>query len=198
MRDNLRRYRAIRDALTPWYPGEPTGHLARHVTTLAALISGIVASKSTQLPKVASQVPDGTKPESRVNRCTRWVGNDHISEEGYCLPSADVLLEHLALQTMVLVIDGRAVGRGCVALMVHVVSTGRALSLCWLVRHGKQGHGPEDLHVALVEQVHEMIPLGASVVVLGDGECDGIGLQQTLEEAGWAYVCRTGCTLTAT
>ena len=47
MRDNLRRYRAIRDALTQGYPGEPQGHVARHFTTLAALISGIVGSKST-------------------------------------------------------------------------------------------------------------------------------------------------------
>jgi hypothetical protein len=101
MRDNLRRYRAIREAFTQWYPGEPKGNLARHVTTLAALISGIVASKSTQLPKIASQVPEGTKPESRVKRFTRWVGNDRISEEIYFLPYAEVLLERLALQTLV-------------------------------------------------------------------------------------------------
>ena len=50
MSDNLRRYRAIRDALTQGYPGQPTGTVARHLTTLAALISGIVAGKSTQLP----------------------------------------------------------------------------------------------------------------------------------------------------
>jgi hypothetical protein len=50
MRDNLRRYRAIREALTQWYPGQPTGSVARHLATLAALISGIVGSKSTQLP----------------------------------------------------------------------------------------------------------------------------------------------------
>lgn len=158
----------------------------------------MVARKSAQLPTVASQVPDGTTPESRVKRFTRWVGNDRISEEVCCLPSAKVLLAHVALQTLVLVIDGSAVGRGCVALMVHVVSTGRALPLCWLVRHGKKGHCPEDLHMALVEQVHKMIPPGASVVVRGDGEFDGIGLQQTLEDAGWSYVCRTGCHLTAT
>lgn len=62
MSDNLRRYRAIRDALTQWYPGDPKGHEARHITTLAAIISGIVASKNTQLPQIASQVPDGSKP----------------------------------------------------------------------------------------------------------------------------------------
>ena len=86
MSDNLRRYRAIRDALTQWYPGQPTGTVARHLTTLAALISGIVGSQSTQLPKMATQVPDGTKPESRVKRFTRWLDNARILEEGYFLP----------------------------------------------------------------------------------------------------------------
>ena len=57
-----------------------------------------------------------------------------------------------------LVMDGSVVGRGCVALMLHVVYKGRALPVAWLVRQGKKGHFPEDLHIALVEQVQELIP----------------------------------------
>ena len=197
MSDNLRQYRAIREALRQAYPGEPQGRGARHLTTLAALISGIVASKSTQLPTIASQVPNGTKPESRVKRFARWLDNDTITEQGYFLPYADVLLTHLALQTLVLIMDGSVVGRGCVALMLHVVYKGRALPLVWHVRKGKKGHFPEALHIALVEQVQEWMPVGASVVLLGDGEFDGTGLQHTLAEAGWSYVCRTGCHMTA-
>src|SRR6266404_3803526 len=124
MRDNLRRYHAIRNALTQAYPAQPTGNLARHLNTLAALISGIVGSKSSQLPHIATKVPDGTKPESRVKRFTRWLDNDHILEEVYVLPYADVLLRHLALQTVVLVMDGSGVGRGCTALMIHVIYKG--------------------------------------------------------------------------
>ena len=92
MSDNLRRYRAIRDAFIQWYPGQPTGTVARHLTTLAALISGIVGSKSTQLPSVAPKIPDGTQPESRVKRLTRWLDNAHILEEVYFLPYVDLLL----------------------------------------------------------------------------------------------------------
>jgi hypothetical protein len=197
MSDNLRQYRAIRDALTQGYPGKPQGQFARHVVPLAALISGIVASKSTQLPKVASNVPDGAKIESRVKRFARWVGNDTITEQRYFLPYADILLTPLALQTLVLVMDGSVVGRGCIALMLHVVYKGRALPLVWQVRKGKKGRFPESLHIALVEHVQKLRPPGASVVLLGDGEFDGIGLQHTLTTAGWSYVCRTRCHLTA-
>jgi len=94
MSDNLRRYRAICHALTHAYPVAPQGNLARHLTTLAALISGIVGSRSTQLPTIATKVPAGTKPESRVKRFARWLGNDDILEEVYFLPYAAILLSH--------------------------------------------------------------------------------------------------------
>src|SRR5437879_5471658 len=198
MSDNLRRYRAIRDALTQCYPGQPSGTVARHLITLAALISGIVGSKSTQLPHIATKVPDGTKPESRVKRFARWLDNDRILEELYFLPYADVLLRHLALQTLVLVMDGSGVGRGCTALMIHVVYKGRALPLAWRVRQAPKGHFPEDLHIAVVELMREVIPEGTKVVFLGDGEFDGTALQATLHEAGWSYACRTTLSTVAT
>jgi len=94
MSDNLRRYRAIRDALAQWYPIQPQGNFARHLHPLAALISGIVARKSTQLPNIAPHVPDGTKAESRVKQFSRWLGNDNILEEVYFLPYAELLLSH--------------------------------------------------------------------------------------------------------
>src|SRR2546428_924305 len=197
MSDNLRRYRAIHNALKQAYPAQPKGNVARHLHTLAALISGIVGSKSTQLPTIATKVPDGIKPESRVKRFARWLDNANILEEAYFLPYADLLLSHLALQTLVLVMDGSVVGRGCNALMIHVVYKGRALPLAWRVRQGPKGHFPEDLHIALVELISELIPEGTPVVLLGDGECDGTGLQQTVQDAGWSSVCRTGTHRTA-
>ena len=198
MSDNLRRYRAIRHALAQCYPTSSPGNFARHLNTLAALISGIVGSKSTQLPHIAMKVPDGTKPESRVKRFARWCDNAHILEEVYFLPYAEVLLRHLALETVVLVLDGSGVGRGCTALMIHVVYKGRALPLAWRVRHAPKGHFPEELHIAVVELMREVIPEGASVVLLGDGEFDGTALQATLHEAGWSYACRTAMSTTAT
>jgi len=196
MSDNLRRYRAIHAALLQGYSGQLSGTLVRHLTTLAALISGIVGSQSTQLPKIAARLPDGTHPESRVKRFTRWLKNDRITEEVYFVPYAQAMLTQLALQTLVLVMDGSVVGRGCVALMLHVVYKGRALPVAWLVRSGKKGHFPEDLHLALVEQVHDLLPAGARVVLLGDGEFDGTRLQAAIQAYHWSYVVRTGSHIT--
>ena len=86
MSDNLRQYRAIRETLAQWYPGAAKGRITRHVNTSAALISGIVASKSTQLPKIATTVPDRTKAESRIKRFARWLHNARLTEEVSFLP----------------------------------------------------------------------------------------------------------------
>jgi len=53
------------------------------LTTLAAFISGIVGSKSTQLPSVATTSPDGTQPASRVKRLSSWLDNACLLEEVY-------------------------------------------------------------------------------------------------------------------
>lgn len=87
MSDCVRRYRAIRAALNQAYPREPRGNQARHLNTLAALISGIVGAKHSHLPKLAREVPDGAKPASRVKRYERWLANDTISWEWFFLPA---------------------------------------------------------------------------------------------------------------
>lgn len=191
MSDNLRRYRAIRQALRQLYPQEPQGNLARQLDTLAGLISGIVGSKSTNLPHIASKVPDRTKVDSRAKRFARWVSNDHIEAEIYFLPYAENLLSSLASRPLDLIMDGSTVGRGCLALLVSVVYQKRALPLAWLVVPGRKGHFRETCHLALLAQVHAMIPVQAQITFLGDGEFDGIGLQDALASYGWHYVCRT-------
>jgi hypothetical protein len=77
------------------------------------------------------------------------------------------------------------VGCGGAALLLPVISTGRAVPLAWRVRHGPKGHVPEDLPSALGALVRACLPAGTSVVFLGDGECEGTTLQKTRNEAGW-------------
>lgn len=192
MSDNRRRYLAMKRALRQLYPTEPQGNLARHLHTLAAMASGIVGSKSTNLPAIAGKVPDGTKKESRVKKFHRWVKNDHIDAQIYFLPYVDALLSSLAqVGSLLLAIDGSEVGRNCLTLMISVIYKKRALPIAWIVVQGTKGHFPEETHIQLVERVSHFIPAGADVIFVGDGEFDGIELQATVDGYGWTYVCRT-------
>jgi hypothetical protein len=195
MSDNLRRYRAIREALRQWYPGSLNGHQARHLITLAMLISGIVGSRHTHLDKVAAQVPSAAKPASRAKRFARWVANETITSSIYYVPFAEVLLASLAHGPLVLVLDGSVVGRGCVALMLSVLYRGRALPVTWIVAEGAKGHFAEQVHLALIQQLLPLLPSHAKVVLLGDGEFDGLQLQQLVAAQGWSDVCRTASNL---
>lgn len=192
MSDSRRTYRAIKQAILQLYPVKPQGNLARHLTTLVGLVSGIVLSKSCQLPKMASKVPGEVHPDSRAKQFSRWVNNDAITFDRYFLPFLESVVTTLAaIRPLVLVMDGSVVARGCVTLMVSVLYGGRALPLAWLVIEGAKGHFPAEMHVALLREVRTYLPAGATVILLGDGEFDSPELQAEAAGYGWVYVCRT-------
>jgi len=189
--DNRRRFVAIYKAIKELYPTQPKGNTARHLTTLAMLISGIVASKKVNLPSIASKVPTMNKVESQVKRFSRWIENENVSFEFYYLPYAQQLVNSLAQKTLVLVMDGSPVGHGCRTLMLSVLYKKRALPLAWLVSQGNKGHFSEKDHITLIEKVKEIIPEDADVMFLGDGEFDGVNLLAKIDSYNWKYVCRT-------
>jgi hypothetical protein len=76
MSDNRRVYRAIKQAIMQLYPGETKGNTARMLSTLAAMVSGIVLGKSCQLPAIFRKAPDQAKADSRVKRYSRWIQNN--------------------------------------------------------------------------------------------------------------------------
>jgi hypothetical protein len=191
MTDNLKRYRAIMDGLKQLYPQQLSGRQMQHMHVLAALISGIVGSGQSQLPAIANKMPGQVQRESRIMRLRRWLKNEAITTATYFAPFAQALLVGLATEPLVVVIDSSQLGRGCMCLMVSVVYKGRALPIGWLVFQGNKGHCSEARHLEVLVQIQPLIPGGATVIVLGDGEFDGVTWLQTLTDYGWLYVCRT-------
>ena len=124
MSDTYRRYAAIKRGLMQFYHPQPTGHRARHLNTLVALICGLAGGQRAQLSTIADHAPsDGADQESVMTRFRRWLKQDAHTVDGWFLPVAEALLANLAQQPLVLVLDGSVVGRGCVALMLSVVYT---------------------------------------------------------------------------
>lgn len=194
MSDSLRVYSAMKRAVRQLYPEEPQGRRAQHLNVLAALMTGIVLGQSCQLPKIAAQVPGAAKDESRVKEYYRWLTNDGVEYRLYFLPFVQALLINLAqTRTLVFALDGSEVARGCLALMLSVIYQHRALPIAWVVVQGSKGHFPADTHVQLLERVAALLPArgNADVVVVGDGEFDGVPLLTAVEAQHWHYACRT-------
>ncbi len=192
MSDTYRRYHAIKRSLMQFYQPRPTGHRERHLNTLVAMICGLTGGQRAHVATMADHAPSGgADQESVMARFRRWLKHDAQTLDGWFLPVAEALLANLADQPLVLVMDGSVVGRGCVALMLSVVYHGRALPLVWVVVEGQKGHFPQATHCALLAQIQDLIPVGAEVTVLGDGEFDGTAFQAALRKLTWHYVCRT-------
>ena len=201
MSDSRRVYRAINQAVKQLHPDEPRGNVARHLNTLAGMVTGIVLGKSCHLPKLAHKAPDATLAESRHKRFSRWVQNDAITAEIYYLPFVQALLLGLAqLRPLTLVMDGSEVAQGRLRvalvraegpLWVSVLYGHRALPIAWVVVKGKKGHFPAETHVRLLRQVADLLPAETRATFLGDGEFDSVDLQQAVAARGWEYVCRT-------
>lgn len=192
MGDNHHVYRRISKSLRQIYPKRMTGRQARHMNTLAGMISGIVRSGKSQLKAMAKKAPDQSKTESRIKRFSRYLQNDDIDAQTYFTPFLEALLAGLATcGPLVLAMDGSEVGRNCLALMVSVIYQKRALPLAWVVVRGSKEHFPEETHCQLIQTVKPLLPEGSDVIFLGDGEFDGNQLQAEIARNGWQYVCRT-------
>ena len=185
-------YRKVKEFVKCIYPAELRGNLDRNMNTLTAMITGIIIGKETQLPQIATNVPESIKLPSTEKRFKRLIINEKVTEETYFLSFIQSVLNKLGLEELVLAIDGSLVGRGCICLMVSLIYKHRALPLAFIVVKGKKGHLPEDTHIELVKKLRPLIPASTKqVILLGDGEFDGTMLQQTVSDFKWKYVFRT-------
>ncbi len=197
MSDCRTTYRKVKEFVKCLYPDELKGNLHRNMNTLTAMITGIIIGKETQLPQIATNVPEEIKLPSTEKRFKRLIINESVIEQTYFLPFIQSVLINLGLEEMVLAIDGSLVGRGCICLMISLIYKRRALPLVFSVVKGKKGHLPEETHVELVNKLRPLIPESTQqVIFLGDGEFDGTTLQQTLAGFGWKYVSRTSSNIT--
>lgn len=194
MYSNRGTYRRIMSSLKQLYPKQLTGRQMRHLTTLTAMMCGIVLSQQSQLEKIARKILEPSRVESRVKKLTRFNQNEFVTQETFYLPFIELLVAGLARTGIViLVIDGSQTGRGCMTLMISILYRKRAIPLLWQTVKGTKGHLPEATHVKLLERVQGLLPADCQVVFLGDGEFDGLQLLAAIMSNGWEFVCRTAC-----
>lgn len=193
MTDRQRVYHTTLTALKEALGNAPQGQ----VVTLAMMIMAIVVGKKAQLGPMSGEVPHAAEETSIERRMRRFVADERINARVFFMPFARALLSSLAHGRLVLALDGSPVGRGCMVLMVGVVYHKRVLPLTWLVYRGKKGHTTAERHIALLAQLYPLLPPGAEVVLLGDGEYDNSAMFAWIERhTTWQFVVRTGSNLT--
>lgn len=188
MTNKRKVYTKIMQTLKKMMPQTPQNQMV----TTAMMVVGIVLGRKAQLSAISLEVPHPAKPASLAKRLHRFVKNERFDVAVNYLPFAELILSHLADKPLLLAIDGSKVGRGCMAIVVGVIYKQRAIPLAWLVYKGKKGHTTADRHIAALQKVLPLIPTGAQVVLLGDGEYDNPQLLAWLEDhTDWEFVVRT-------
>ena len=188
MTDKMKVYTKIMQKLKKMMPQTPQNQMV----TTAMMVAGIVLGRKAQLSAISLEVPHPAKPASLEKRMQRFVKNGRFKVEVNYLPFAELILSHLADKPLVLAIDGSNIGRGCMAIVVGVIYKQRAIPLAWLVYKGKKGHTTAERHIAALEKVLPLLPTGAKVVLLGDGEYDNTDmLEWVTTQTDWEFVVRT-------
>lgn len=188
MTDKMKVYTKIMQTLKKMMPHIPQNQMV----TVAMMVAGIVLGRKAQLSAISLEVPHPAKPASLEKRMQRFVKNEDFEVAVNYLPFAELILSHLADKPLVLAIDGSNVGRDCMAIVIGVIYKQRAIPLTWLVYKGKKGHTTAQRHIMALQQVLSLIPAGAKVVLLGDGEYDTTELLTWLTVAtDWEFVVRT-------
>lgn len=188
-----RLYKDIFQCLKKHAPTSLSGHGLRRVQTLASMVYAIISSKKSGIYSISSKLQGKDKQsESRVKQVKRWLDSKWTdSRTHFACYSVPVLKSLASGGELVLSIDGSEVGRNCISLMLSAYYRKRAVPIACIVRQGKKGHFPEQMHIDLVASAAYLIPNGCRIVFLGDGEFSGTKLIGTLQRLDWQYVLRT-------
>lgn len=152
-------------------------------------------------------MPQSINALSKEIHAKRFLENKHIGIKVHYMPYLKQFLSGILLKTNKLgqklhfnvIIDGTQTGAKHVTLMLSIVVGNRSIPVFWVVRKGKKGHFPTEMHTDLVEKgikalqeiVVDLAP-SATFCLLGDGEFDSVDLQILCrEELNIGYVLRT-------
>lgn len=168
------------------------GERITRVRTLAQLISGIFASQSVHLSKVATQVMSTARLPSVTRRLSRFLDNPAVRVRAWYAPIARDLVQAVAqtVGEIRLIADASQVGRSHQLLVIAVAYRRRAVPVAWTWVRASKGHSSAMKQLALLGYIQRLLPAGFPVLLVGDSEFGAIPVLQQVECWGWSYVLR--------
>jgi hypothetical protein len=194
-------FKSIEKALISLQPQGIKGHAIKRIMTLTALVKGMIEKQSCHLNALGSGIENDINEASREAAAKRFVENKYTDYKLHYLPYLSQVLVTIIAQASLeqglsFVIDGSQMGKNHVALMLSVVYKKRSIPLYRVIKKGKKGHFPTEMHLELVQKAADMLNSlmrkDMPITLLGDGEFDSVDLQKLCrKELGWNYVFRT-------
>lgn len=160
--------------------------------TFAALMAGIMQSKSVHLSHIALTIPGRAKELSITRRFSRLLDNGALRVREWYAPIAHAWLASATRTSgeVRLIIDTTKVSFSHQLLMVALAFQRRAIPIAWTWRRGAKGHSSAIVQIALLAYVRSLLPSDVKVLLVGDSEFEAAQLQAALEAWGWSYVLR--------
>jgi hypothetical protein len=156
------------------------------------LMIGIYESHSVYLSKIAGKIPGPAKLVSLTRRLSRFLDNPAIRVREWYKPIASQWLQTQLsyLGEIRLIVDGTKVGFGHQLLMVSLAYRNRAIPIAWTWVKQVRGHSGAVKQIALLNYVRLLLPLGATVFLVGDCEFGAVEALAWLDQWHWYYVLR--------
>lgn len=159
------------------------------VETLALFMVGIFAGRDVRLGRIAAEVPVDIQEDSVAQRFRRWLKNPKVDEQVIFDPVARRLLWSLRRTRLRIQIDRTTMQDRFNILMLSVYYRKRAIPLVWMVLPN-MGNSGFMAQVELLSYLHDLLPPGATVVLLGDREFGTPDMVRTIGCYDWAYCLR--------
>lgn len=167
---------------------EVKGNHLRRLKVLAAMIAACAKAKRCNLSCLSASSPgDERQSESRIKQAKRWLMSKWTDWDSFFAPYISCLLAKLSQRgELIMIMDGSETGQGCCTLMLSVIWKRYAIPIVWLTREGSKGHFSDQVHTDLVRQFNQIFhpEQPCRIVLLGDGEFDGIQLRNFCHEQG--------------
>lgn len=191
-------YKDVKKRLIKHQLQSPKGNALRRLKVLSKMISALIRSGRASMQSIGNELEAATDLESRVKQVKRWLTSKWTDYEVHFIPYILPIIRSLSKHgELLLAIDGSGIGSKSSALMISIIWRKRAIPIGWLVRQAPKGHFPEQMHTDLIRQIADLLNTvitpdqSCKIVLLGDGEFDGIKVQQTCLDLGWIYVLKT-------
>lgn len=160
------------------------------IRNMAYLLVGLHQSRSVHLSKIAERIPGKAFLPSITRRISRFLDNPAIRVRDWYKPIATMIINRIAHREIHLIVDGSKVGFGHQLLMIAIAYRRRAIPLAWTWIKSSRGHSSSIKQKSLLAYVHDLIPLGTKVSLVGDAEFGDVDVQKLLMQWRWRYALR--------